>query len=135
MSLSTFCLQPAGDSPTRKGFWESILLGCIPVLFRRETYAKVWKTSFEIGDGGPAVGGEGYWDEKVAWVIEEDDLVSGSRDVVERLRDVSEEDVGRRQREMRRILGMVQFAIPGGEDADAVDVLVSRLARIRDRGP
>ena len=30
---ATFCLQPGGDTITRKGIIDSILLGCIPVLF------------------------------------------------------------------------------------------------------
>lgn len=30
---STFCLQPGGDSISRKGMVDSLLLGCIPVLF------------------------------------------------------------------------------------------------------
>jgi len=30
---STFCLQPPGDSPSRKGLVDSIVLGCIPVTF------------------------------------------------------------------------------------------------------
>ena len=32
---SVFCLQPAGDSPTRKGIFDSLVSGCIPVLFFR----------------------------------------------------------------------------------------------------
>ena len=32
---ATFCLQPAGDSISRKGMVDSLLLGCIPVLFYR----------------------------------------------------------------------------------------------------
>lgn len=31
--LSDFCLTPPGDTPTRRGFIESLLLGCVPVLF------------------------------------------------------------------------------------------------------
>ncbi|KAJ7952324.1 Xyloglucan galactosyltransferase KATAMARI1 [Quillaja saponaria] len=30
---SEFCLQPPGDSPTRKSVFDSLVLGCIPVLF------------------------------------------------------------------------------------------------------
>ncbi|KAG5563199.1 hypothetical protein RHGRI_005830 [Rhododendron griersonianum] len=30
---SEFCLQPPGDSPTRKSVFDSIISGCIPVLF------------------------------------------------------------------------------------------------------
>lgn len=33
---SVFCLQPAGDSPTRKGIFDTLLSGCIPVLFDRD---------------------------------------------------------------------------------------------------
>ncbi|KAG0630056.1 hypothetical protein M758_1G151300 [Ceratodon purpureus] len=34
-SESVFCLQPAGDSPTRKGIFDTLLSGCIPVVFAR----------------------------------------------------------------------------------------------------
>ncbi|KAL2517096.1 Exostosin family protein [Abeliophyllum distichum] len=30
---SQFCLQPSGDSPTRKSVFDSLISGCIPVLF------------------------------------------------------------------------------------------------------
>jgi len=30
---SVFCLSPHGDSPTRKGFWDSLLVGCINVIY------------------------------------------------------------------------------------------------------
>jgi len=33
MLRSRFCFQPTGDTPSRKGIIDSILLGCIPVLF------------------------------------------------------------------------------------------------------
>ncbi|XP_064615461.1 uncharacterized protein LOC135479520 isoform X2 [Liolophura sinensis] len=34
MQHSVFCLQPPGDSPTRKSFYDAIMAGCIPVLFK-----------------------------------------------------------------------------------------------------
>ena len=34
MKRSVFCLQPSGDSPTRKSFYDAVLAGCIPVIFR-----------------------------------------------------------------------------------------------------
>ena len=33
MRNSVFCLQPPGDTATRKSFFDSILSGCIPVIF------------------------------------------------------------------------------------------------------
>ena len=34
MQRSLFCLQPPGDSPTRKSFYDALMAGCIPVLFK-----------------------------------------------------------------------------------------------------
>ena len=36
---SVFCLEPEGDSPDRKSVYDSLLLGCIPVVFSRRTLA------------------------------------------------------------------------------------------------
>lgn len=36
MLSSTFCLQPPGDTLSRKSFYESILTGCIPVVHRND---------------------------------------------------------------------------------------------------
>jgi hypothetical protein len=36
MLEATFCLQPPGDTLTRKSIYESILSGCIPVVFRSD---------------------------------------------------------------------------------------------------
>ncbi|KAI5081606.1 hypothetical protein GOP47_0001349 [Adiantum capillus-veneris] len=36
-SNAVFCLQPEGDTPTRKSFFDSIIAGCIPVVFSNET--------------------------------------------------------------------------------------------------
>lgn len=49
---STFSLQPHGDKETRKGFYHSILLGCIPVIFENNTnmYSKVFGDYVNIND-------------------------------------------------------------------------------------
>jgi hypothetical protein len=36
LSRSIFCLNPAGDSPTRKAFWDALLVGCINVLYEKD---------------------------------------------------------------------------------------------------
>ena len=33
-AASIFCIMPPGDTPLRRGFWDAILLGCIPVTLR-----------------------------------------------------------------------------------------------------
>jgi len=37
-SESTFCLEPPGDTLTRRSFYEDIMAGCIPVVFRNDSY-------------------------------------------------------------------------------------------------
>merc|ERR1719247_3409357 len=32
LMASTFCINPPGDTPTRKGLFDSLVLGCIPVV-------------------------------------------------------------------------------------------------------
>lgn len=34
---SVFCLQPPGDSPTRKGIFDCLIAGCIPVFFSNDS--------------------------------------------------------------------------------------------------
>ena len=47
-ALSTFCLSPPGDTFTRRGFWDALLAGCIPVVFHDRS--RNWPTFFENGD-------------------------------------------------------------------------------------
>lgn len=41
---SEFCLQPPGDSPTRRSLFDALITGCIPVLFNPFTayYKYLW---------------------------------------------------------------------------------------------
>lgn len=47
---SVFCLQPPGESPSRRSFIDSLIAGCIPVIFQRNS---AWSqyTSFLPEDG------------------------------------------------------------------------------------
>ena len=51
MQNSVFCAQPEGDTKSRKGLIDSIILGCIPMVFdpfQKEMYmAYVSKEEFE----------------------------------------------------------------------------------------
>jgi hypothetical protein len=47
---SVFCFQPIGDLPTRKGLFDGLLMGCIPVVFDIQTaenmYTWHWEQAF-----------------------------------------------------------------------------------------
>ena len=55
---STFCLEPGGDSPYRKSLWDSLAVGCIPVVF-----SKYSELTAPWHWGWPFVSGRGWgWD-------------------------------------------------------------------------
>lgn len=41
-SLTTFCLTPPGDTATRRGFFDALLFGCIPVVFAEASRQWPW---------------------------------------------------------------------------------------------
>lgn len=45
---STFCIQPPGDSATRRGFFDSLIAGCIPIIFSRDMGNYLWYTPLDI---------------------------------------------------------------------------------------
>ncbi|KAM0755340.1 hypothetical protein T439DRAFT_351134 [Meredithblackwellia eburnea MCA 4105] len=103
MLNSTFCLEPPGDSPTRRGFFEALLLGCIPVVFRRGTYDKIFPST---------LGTDFSWDEGVALYVSETNVVRGEIDIVEHLAAISEREVRRRQMEIAGLLERIQYFSP-----------------------
>ncbi|ORY69455.1 exostosin family-domain-containing protein [Leucosporidium creatinivorum] len=128
MSQSTFCLQPPGDSPTRKGFSDSLLLGCIPVIFREGTYDRAWKGQVEL--------------EELAVFIDEQELLEGAgEDVVQRLKGVSEEKIQRKREGIARVAEKVHFGLPlsveelrdlgAGWTDDAVGMLLKQLSSLK----
>ena len=46
--LSVFCLSPPGDTFTRRGFWDALLVGCIPVVFHE--HSRRWPVFFANED-------------------------------------------------------------------------------------
>jgi len=81
MLRSTYCAHPPGDTPSRKGIIDSIVMGCVPVLFI-EAQMDLWRAHFTkeefasmvvfvpeehiIGDpsGDSRKGGISMWEER-----------------------------------------------------------------------
>jgi len=61
---SYFSLQPHGDRKTRKGFYHSLLLGCIPVVFENnyKTYEDIFGDIVKIEDVCVVLGGSNRTD-------------------------------------------------------------------------
>ena len=119
MLNSTFCLQPHGDSPTRKSTLDSILLGCIPVL-SHPSQMRAW----------PWHAGSRWQDFSM--------LHASSHGLLARLRAVPAAEVERLRRGLVRAARHLAYAREDGH-ADAVDVLLAGAQRVAGmvagRGP
>ncbi|CAN0907612.1 Probable xyloglucan galactosyltransferase GT20 [Linum grandiflorum] len=103
---SEFCLQPPGDSPTRKSVFDSLVSGCIPVLFSPFTayYQYPWHLPEEH--------------EKYSVFVDEEQVRKMKVNVVERLVRIP----ARQREEMRRFI--VYELLPGLVYGDSSSQLV-----------
>ncbi|XP_022976739.1 xyloglucan-specific galacturonosyltransferase 1-like [Cucurbita maxima] len=118
---SEFCLQPPGDSPTRKSVFDSLISGCIPVFFDPFTayYQYPWHLPEDYG--------------KYSVMIDKNELKRSGENVVEKLKGISLE----KREEMRRYI--VYELMPGlvyGDSnnlirkfQDAYDIAINNLLR------
>ena len=127
---ATFCLQPMGDSITRKAMIDAVLLGCIPVFFHAgQRLQWPWHA--------------GGWIEAASLTFDGDAVAEGKVDVVHELRKVD----GARVRAMRRTIAerahCLHYTAPSaGADVagtlaaapDAFDVTLRGLHRLARAG-
>ncbi|KAG6526524.1 hypothetical protein ZIOFF_016514 [Zingiber officinale] len=92
---SEFCLQPLGYSPTRKSVFDSLVAGCIPVIFN--PFMAYYQYPWHLPEDH----------QRWSVFIYEEEVRQGKVDVVERLRRVPAEE----REEMRRYI--VHQIMPG----------------------
>ncbi|KAL6006723.1 hypothetical protein ACLOJK_032216 [Asimina triloba] len=92
---SEFCLQPPGDSPTRKSVFDSLLSGCIPVLF--DPFTAYYQYPWHLP--------EDY--RRYSVFVDKEDVKAMKVNVVERLKMVTPKE----RAEMRRYI--VNELLPG----------------------
>ncbi|XP_057502573.1 probable xyloglucan galactosyltransferase GT13 [Actinidia eriantha] len=113
---ATFCLQPRGDTPTRRSTFDSILAGCIPVFFSARTaYAQyTWHLPEDHA--------------KYSVFIPEDGIKNGTTNIENVLSRIPEGEVSAmREEEVVRLIPRIMFANPMGKLEtleDAFDIAV-----------
>lgn len=116
---SVFCLQPPGDSPTRKGIFDSLQAGCIPVLFNFQQAAQQYL--FHLPGNGT----------NYSVVIPEGDVVLRNYDVVDHLARIPASEVSRMRGNIVKLLPSLLYRNPSltGEytSKDAFDVAMDGL--------
>ncbi|CAH8282514.1 unnamed protein product [Eruca vesicaria subsp. sativa] len=128
---STFCLQPPGDSYTRRSTFDSILAGCIPVFFHPgSAYAQyIWHLPKDIGKYSVFIPGKNVKDGKAS---------------IERvLSRIPREKVVAMREEVIKLIPRLMYFNPSGKRGDvgrfedafdvAVDGVLGRVEGLRKR--
>ena len=103
-----FCFEPGGDSPYRKGFYDAMLAGCIPVIFSLQNELV---TPWFVPKG-------------VAVRLSERAYGNGTFKALDVLRRIPSEEIRRRQSIIRKHGHRLQYAVDDlGEEPDAVETL------------
>lgn len=125
---AVFCPAPTGDSITRKSLFDSLVAGCIPVLFSRASLTQyAWHLSEQDVDN-------------VSVYIPLKSINSGDANFITVLKALSPEEVARKQAAVRKIAPLLQYSIVpdsagNGTDGrhwappmeDAADVIINRI--------
>ena len=123
---AVFCLQPWGDSATRKGFWDAIMAGCINVIFDDAGYNETdaW------------FGNHRQWTVRVPLA----ELAPGGRGALGFLHAIPQSEIAQKHAGVMAIRRKIQYSIEAGadDDTDGVDVIVTQVAqhfrRLRSKG-
>lgn len=123
LTESTFSLEPPGDTPTRRGFYDAILNGAIPVIFRRNTYAHLLPSSPEMDSDLYSI------------FIDEKEIIAGTGGtVIERLEQIPEEEIRRKQEHLRKIARKLQYSLPVEEIPLPLSNPTQEMIAARTRG-
>ncbi|KAH7668934.1 Exostosin-like protein [Dioscorea alata] len=85
---SEFCMQPPGDSPTRKSVFDSLVSGCIPVLF--DPFTAYYQYPWHLPEDH----------RKYSVFVDQEEVRNGKVNVIEVLKKISLEE----RKEMRRYI-------------------------------
>lgn len=118
MQQSVFCFQPPGDTATRRGFYDSILLGCIPVILDCSAY--------QVFGHGPS---------HYALCITLNELNVTNRTLLAVLASISPAKLTRLQKNVQAIGYQMQYAYFQDDYLDAFGFLLRHLKRTCSNWP
>ena len=120
MMQSAFCLQPPGDSPTRKSFYDAVLSGCIPVIFKLQHPNELPFSDILNYD-------------EFTFTIDEKLISRYNKTVIEIVRGIPHERVKLMHENILRVAKWFQYSLPDGGpqfDEDAVTLILQQLRKI-----
>ncbi|XP_077868426.1 uncharacterized protein LOC144359091 [Saccoglossus kowalevskii] len=119
MRHSVFCLQPPGDSPTRKSFYDSVTAHCIPVIFLPEKARVKYPFQRLLN----------YSEFTVNFGLET--FLLEKPDIVDLLRKIPEDYVIQLQNNLLNVSKRLQYSYPSNIDSDdAFQMILDELGAI-----
>lgn len=118
MARSTFCIQPPGDTLTRKSFYESVILGCIPVVFRNDS---MFVSQLAFSSVIP-------WS-NIFLYIEESRVLSGV-DIIHDLLNMNRSAIAERQKNILQHKRMITFSTDSYNDISNPDAFAMTLQEL-----
>jgi hypothetical protein len=106
--LSQFCLTPPGDTVSRKGLFDAILMGCIPVVFYPMTAYYPWH--LPTGNGPEGL-------DSFAVYIPGRDMLRDPSIVMDRLRNIPREQVTAMREKLVALAPRIQYMASLGEES------------------
>lgn len=128
MLQSTFCLQPPGDTPTRRSTFDGILAGCIPVFFEEQSARKQYEWHLP----------EAQFGDFSVFIPKEDVVFKGLR-ILDVLLGIPRGEVRRMREKVVELIPRVMYRKHGSSlglrsKKDAFDIAVEgTLERIKSR--
>jgi hypothetical protein len=118
MQHSVFCLQPAGDSPTRKSIYDAIAAGCIPVLFDNRYGEVAYPFSTRLN----------YKEFTVSLSLSDQTKMNYLEIIKSRY---SSKDIKRLQQRLFQVAHMFQYSYPlnNGEQKDAMGPIMDEVKK------
>ncbi|XP_070575587.1 uncharacterized protein [Ptychodera flava] len=119
MQHSVFCLQPPGDSPTRKSFYDAAVTGCIPVTFLPEHLLVKYPFQRFLN----------YSEFTVNFGLET--FLAENEDIVELLKEIPEDEIERLRENLAKISPFLQYSYPSTvKSHDAFHMILKELGAI-----
>ena len=117
-SQSTFCLEPPGFGDHRKSQIDSLLLGCIPVIFTPHTDNSLWPTFW------------GSWRNESRVLLDAVDLLRGKTDLLKTLQGIPESKVKQMQTSIAQNAHRFHIpSVPSIKHDDAIKIVTNRVAQ------
>lgn len=114
---AVFCLQPPGDSETRKGVFDCLIAGSIPVFFDTWTSHSQYEWHLPSNRTSYSV------------ILPRDETAQGKLDVVNELAQIPHERIAQMQKAIRELLPNIIYKKPGSSmrSRDAFDLAIDNL--------